>query len=560
MNTRIQLRAAALALSLAIAVACGSTSGVTSSGGKCSLHSDCAEPLLCGFARCRAQCSTSRDCQGSLCVRGEGGAGNVCQLPAEAACAYDSECAGKQVCSVDLRCRDACVTVRDCVSELVCVAGTCARNDELVSGKLPQRTPGGGRPCTYAADCSGELVCRRGVCALECLADKDCRIGWTCNTAGDGRCYPANPVIDGGVTPDASSDAAASNQGEAVSALEVRPSGLAIAENTLHYIRNGVGKPGLEASIMKVDTTVAAVSTADPLSTNMMQLDGYRIDALAFGPFGGINYANRRVLMVTNPSNPGVAYSYEPTAGAAPGAVTIPGGYVPYYFATSDDGPILFGDMTFINAAWIYTSNVSSTSAPVTGMAAGEVVLCGASTSLNNYTLGTRSGRVYTCTKAPSPLSNITCSLAISMPQGVISDLVVRAGRVFMLVVRPSGPEQPYEGVYYWDGVTKELATRSTYGAVLHFEADNLFGRNRLTTNSMTSAGYVYVTTATFGASPSRLLAIPIANGAGGAPIVLASGLLAARDMLWSGSYVYYTDFGDGIGPTGRVYRVPLLP
>ncbi len=182
-------------------------------GGRCSLNSDCTTPLVCGFERCRAQCATSRDCNGTLCVRSDLGA-NVCQLEDEVECTHNSQCAGAQLCGSDGRCRDVCITDKDCVTDLQCVTRVCAKPEELVEGRLPERrTTDAGSACTYASDCAGDLMCIGGRCDRECFGDKDCLVGWQCRTTttpgGDGRCYPGQPRRDGdagagdGTTPDA---------------------------------------------------------------------------------------------------------------------------------------------------------------------------------------------------------------------------------------------------------------------------------------------------------------------------------------------------------------------
>ena len=114
---------------------CGDLAANLDNGSRCSLNSDCRSPLVCGFERCRQECNTSRDCGGKLCVRGAM-AGNVCQLDDEAQCTHNSECAGTQLCGSDGRCRDVCVTDKDCVTELVCASHVCAKRDELAIGSV----------------------------------------------------------------------------------------------------------------------------------------------------------------------------------------------------------------------------------------------------------------------------------------------------------------------------------------------------------------------------------------------------------------------------------------
>ncbi|RYZ61487.1 MAG: hypothetical protein EOP08_13420 [Proteobacteria bacterium] len=149
-------------------------------GDRCSLNSECVEPMVCGFERCRPQCATSRDCGGRRCMRSTATA-NVCQLDDESTCSHNSECPGSQICASDLQCRDACVTAKDCVSGQECIDSVCVEPAELQpDGTLTSRAPADGVACTYATECPGTLVCLDGVCAIECLEDKDCFVTWAC--------------------------------------------------------------------------------------------------------------------------------------------------------------------------------------------------------------------------------------------------------------------------------------------------------------------------------------------------------------------------------------------
>lgn len=213
----------------AIIASCGKVAPALESGSRCSLNSDCKSPLVCNFERCRAECLTSRDCNGQLCVRGEGS--SVCQLSDETECTHDSQCVGTQVCGIDRRCRDICATDKDCVAELICAAGVCARPDELVNGKLRARVPSdAGASCTYASDCPPELVCLNGRCDIECLGDKDCVVGWTCQTlasGGDGRCYPNRQARDASSDVGDAADAADAADASDAAPPQALPSALA---------------------------------------------------------------------------------------------------------------------------------------------------------------------------------------------------------------------------------------------------------------------------------------------------------------------------------------------
>ncbi|MET0593083.1 MAG: hypothetical protein ABW133_10310, partial [Polyangiaceae bacterium] len=150
----------------------------------CVLNTDCDSPLVCAFRKCHNACSTSRDCQpGQRCVASDRPF-NVCQLESERDCQYHSQCAVRQLCGVDGRCRDQCAADRDCLPAQLCVSGTCAELSELVNGGLPIRPgdagPPSGQPCSYTSECPSPMICRAGICAPECLASSDCSGGRAC--------------------------------------------------------------------------------------------------------------------------------------------------------------------------------------------------------------------------------------------------------------------------------------------------------------------------------------------------------------------------------------------
>jgi hypothetical protein len=79
------------------------------------------------------------DCDpGQLCVKtaadGDAAGINVCQLPAENKCIYNSQCS-PLVCARDQMCRNECVTTADCISPQVCTdSKVCALPTQLVPG------------------------------------------------------------------------------------------------------------------------------------------------------------------------------------------------------------------------------------------------------------------------------------------------------------------------------------------------------------------------------------------------------------------------------------------
>ena len=141
----------------------------------CSLNSDCSSPLVCAFQSCHVECQSSRDCEpGALCVQADRPV-YVCQLPKERTCTRNSDCAGTAICGPDARCRDGCVTDRDCLPTYQCTVGVCADMAEIVDGKLPAPpapTEPEGTPCVHATDCPGALVCVRGFCGARVPHDE----------------------------------------------------------------------------------------------------------------------------------------------------------------------------------------------------------------------------------------------------------------------------------------------------------------------------------------------------------------------------------------------------
>lgn len=178
----------------------------------CAINSDCNSPLVCAFRSCHVECQTTRDCASrgpsSRCVQGEKPY-RVCQNEAEQECVRHSECPGQQVCGVDGRCRDACVDDRDCGTSQQCISTTCAEPTELIGGKLvPKPETGAILSCERSSECPGDLVCLDHVCKIECLGDKDCPLGASCQgtrctlasvgTAGAGGTAGASGAAAGG--------------------------------------------------------------------------------------------------------------------------------------------------------------------------------------------------------------------------------------------------------------------------------------------------------------------------------------------------------------------------
>jgi hypothetical protein len=140
MNSSLRSIAVGLGLaSVALLASCGSSAKPVPGMG-CALNSDCASGLICTFGLCHSACVVNSDCQaGALCVKsgsvGDGGASiDVCQLPVESTCVYNSQCS-PLVCARDEMCRNECVTSADCVSPQVCTdSKVCALSSQLTPG------------------------------------------------------------------------------------------------------------------------------------------------------------------------------------------------------------------------------------------------------------------------------------------------------------------------------------------------------------------------------------------------------------------------------------------
>ncbi len=139
---------------------CGGGAIKPAPGMGCALNSQCAAGLTCTFGFCHTACAVNGDCPaGELCVKagaaGDAGATdagatdastsggstsggstiNVCQLPTEVTCVYNSNCNSPLVCARDEQCRNQCQANVDCVSPQVCTdSKVCALPSQLVPG------------------------------------------------------------------------------------------------------------------------------------------------------------------------------------------------------------------------------------------------------------------------------------------------------------------------------------------------------------------------------------------------------------------------------------------
>jgi len=108
--------------SIGLALALAACSEPVELGAQCELNSDCAEPLVCRYQRCREECSVSRDCAlGSICLPFGNGLG-ACRLPDEAVCGASVGCARGLTCN-EGQCTAPCVTLDECSAGDSCLPG-----------------------------------------------------------------------------------------------------------------------------------------------------------------------------------------------------------------------------------------------------------------------------------------------------------------------------------------------------------------------------------------------------------------------------------------------------
>jgi hypothetical protein len=121
-----------LGIGLALFTGCGGNESKKQLSDGCVQNSDCSGSLLCSFGHCHEQCETTKDCpSGARCVKVTQDE-NVCQLPSEEGCEYNSDCAEPLACALDGECRNQCKTDRDCVSGQVCTTSkVCAEPSEV---------------------------------------------------------------------------------------------------------------------------------------------------------------------------------------------------------------------------------------------------------------------------------------------------------------------------------------------------------------------------------------------------------------------------------------------
>lgn len=196
-----------LALALVLAAGCGGSDPEKPPIAKgCTLNSDCSGALVCSFGLCHEQCEDTDDCPaGQRCISTGEEESNVCQLPQETGCNFNSDCEEPLVCAIDRQCRNECAADRDCLDGQVCAKSkVCAEEDEVDSnGELKGKVED---LCAGAEDgmtCGGDEVCSGGEC-VSCVAGASCSpdsdnpcLAGAVSCAQGPSCETAEPLVDG---------------------------------------------------------------------------------------------------------------------------------------------------------------------------------------------------------------------------------------------------------------------------------------------------------------------------------------------------------------------------
>lgn len=95
-------------------------------GAYCIEASDCRDPYVCDYGRCRAECKLDSDCTDGACVASiiDPKAG-VCTVVSESGCKSDEDCPEGLYCGVDAICRTSCNDNDDCQGDKICFRNTC---------------------------------------------------------------------------------------------------------------------------------------------------------------------------------------------------------------------------------------------------------------------------------------------------------------------------------------------------------------------------------------------------------------------------------------------------
>lgn len=383
---------------------------------------------------------------------------------------------------------------------------------------------------------------------------------------------PPIPIGDAGGTPsDAGGDVftpfdgGAMAQGEPQGPSEPQYSGLALSGGNIFAVRDGMADGGFPTSL-RVTPKGAANSTG---IGSTLASGPYRVANITFGSGANVDWANKSFVFAFTAAAGGHIYRADAKqtavselpvpAGAIP--VGVFGDAFPVFVARGGSATVVFGYPSAVSQ-----SQTIPLSSPFNPNETPTTVLptIGAQ-FLVATTVGNSAPRVRQCSiVGGGALANCDTVVA-SASQGIPVDLArdTTAGTLYALVVRDTGTEQGYEGIYELTGgsfVAQAIKSAPGYSG-LHFEPAGTganagtLPRNRMALGKNSAFGYV--TTAMSGGTPSQVMTFDRTAAKQGATVV-AGQMVRALDIEADETHVYYNDFGSGNGAAdGRIYRLP---
>lgn len=373
------------------------------------------------------------------------------------------------------------------------------------------------------------------------------------DAGGDGGGEPvdggkeAGPPLDGG-PPDAGDVVM---KGEPQGPPEPNLTGLALAASQptfIYSVREGTGN---------FDTSLRQFIKGDMNTTNGVGLypagGGYRLTYVDYGVSANNIWSTKKFIFATN-AGP-IQKKYFVTEVGMNTAIehTLSGTFAPAGVVALYPDPLVLGTHGGGTAGYTHQTFNTYMAAGFTFPApiAQEQPTAMLATGQKAFLLASNKGRVFDCDA--TNIGNINCGAAtIGQAQagGIVIDLAADGTDIYALVVRETGGEMGYEGIYrIFGGALVPLTTKATEPR-LHFEPASLNWRNRIAV----TPNKLYFSTAESNGTPSRIWSFP---RQGGQPKIEVEGLVRALDVVADSKHVYYVDNGSPMpnNNDSRVYR-----